>query len=166
MLTQVNHQLPMLPINNPQPVVDMRKKQPVAIMPKTVDYVIESPEMTSLDRQKKTILDRYISQRLHSANHRERDLIRVQNLEREALQLAAENEHLIECINTIKEQHLKLEQSDFPDEMPEFQANPSQIYLEAILIDGNTFLGAPSPLGGADCALSDRQKLTWIVNCL
>lgn len=165
MLTQVNHQLPILPMDRPQPAVNMQKR-PVAIMPKIADYAIETPEMTSLDQQKKKILDRYINQRTHTANYLERQLIKVQNLERRAFQLAAENKRLIESIKKIKEQHLGLERSDFPDEMLEFKANPSQIYLEAILIDGNTFLGAPSPLGWADCALSKRQKLTQIVDCL
>ena len=166
MLTPVNHQLPILPMGSPQPVVGMRK-QPVAIMPKTADYAIEMSEMTSLNQQKKTILDRYICQRLYAVNYKDRELIKMQNLERKALQFAAEKERLIESIKTIKEPHLK--QSDFPKEMPEFQANPSQIYREAILIDGNTFLGAPSPLEWAetaDYALSNRQKLTRIVDCL
>ena len=112
MLTQANHQLPILPMDRPQPAVNMQK-WPVAIMPKIADYAIETPEMTSLDQQKKKILDRYINQRTHTANYLERQLIKVQNLERRAFQLAAENKRLIESIKKIKEQHLGLERSDF-----------------------------------------------------
>ena len=162
MLTQVNHQSPMPPMDSSQPVVG-RRKQPVAIMPKAADCTIKSPEMT-FDQQEKTVLDRYIRQRIHAANYKKRNLIKVQNLEQRASELAAENQRLFESIETIKEQYLR--HSDFPEEMPELQAIPYEIYLEAILIDGNTFLGAPSPLGGADDALSDRQKLTRIVECL
>ena len=157
--------------------------QPVATLPKTADRTIDTPEMTSIASRhaqlRKKILARSISNREASNRHEEKNLIKVHNLEQRVLHITAENKHLKECIETVEnEQRLKLAKSAFTEEMTEFksmeevlefQPSLNRVYLDAILIDGNAFLGAPSPLGGAelaDYAPSDQQKLRQIVDCL
>ena len=185
MLTQAKSEPPRLPMDRPQSVTGdvYLQRQPVAIIPKTADCTIDALEMTSLAAQhaqlQKKILARSITNRRASIRYREKNLIKVHNLEQRVLQITAENRRLEECIETIKnEQLLKLAKSAFTEEMTEFQSTeevlefqPSlkRVYLDAILIDGNTFLGAPSPLGGAetaDYAPTDQQKLRRIVECL